>query len=259
MKMQDSSLYYFRLALYRAKKTGIQFLEERNQFRTFFRDYSIIKEKNDGRFRIDDDLLKPCLFNKSPNLGFNKHYTYHPAWAARVISKLKIKKHVDISSILDFGTIVSAFIDVDYYEFKPPLIKGLSNYKAGKVDLVDLPFEDQSIESLSCMHTIEHVGLGRYGDPIDVRGDLKAFSELKRVVARNGHLIIVVPVGKPVIMFNAHRLYSYEMIMDIFNNEFNLQEFALVYDNGDFIVDAPPEDVKYQNYGCGCFYFCKKP
>ncbi|NDC42314.1 MAG: DUF268 domain-containing protein, partial [Chitinophagia bacterium] len=56
-----------------------------------------------------------------------------------------------------------------------------------------LPFESDSIPSLSCMHTIEHVGLGRYGDQLDPQGDLKAIAELKRVVQPGGDLLFVTP------------------------------------------------------------------
>ena len=106
------------------------------------------------------------------------------------------------------------------------------------------------------MHTIEHIGLGRYGDPIDPTGDLKALDELKRVVKIGGSLLLVVPVGRPKIMFNAHRIYSFEMISDAMSGFF-LKEFSLIYDNQEFIRDANPEDVKTQNYACGCFWFIK--
>ncbi len=54
----------------------------------------------------------------------------------------------------------------------------------------------ESIDRIdSCMHTIEHIGLGRYGDPLDAVGDQTALSELQRVVAPGGSLLIVVPVA----------------------------------------------------------------
>jgi hypothetical protein len=106
------------------------------------------------------------------------------------------------------------------------------------------------------MHTVEHIGLGRYGDPIDPNGDIKAGAELKRVLQEEGYLLFVTPVGQPKIEFNAHRIYSYEMILDMFN-ELELKEFSLVTDSGDFIENANPDIVKEQKYGCGCFLFKK--
>lgn len=126
-------------------------------------------------------------------------------------------------------------------------------------DLLALPFEDNSIQSLSCMHVVEHVGLGRYGDSLDPDGDLKAIAELKRVLSVGGSLLFVVPIGKPKIMFNAHRIHSYEQIVTYFS-ELQLQEFALVPDNpkdGGLIRNATEEMSNEQTYACGCFWFKK--
>ena len=110
------------------------------------------------------------------------------------------------------------------------------------------------------MHTIEHVGLGRYGDPIDPNGDIKAIEELKRVTATGGNLLFVTPVGKPKIEFNAHRIYSYEQIVSYFKG-FELKEFSLVPEkekDGALITNADPSLVEKENYACGCFWFVKK-
>jgi SAM-dependent methyltransferase len=152
--------------------------------------------------------------------------------------------------------MLSAVMPVKFYDYRPATIN-LSNYQSGFADLLNLPFEDHSIESLSCMHTIEHVGLGRYGDPLDAEGDLKAIAELKRVVKPGGHIIFVTPVGKPRIEFNAHRIYSFEQISSYFS-PFELIEFSLVPDKGGFIENADSGIVKEQQYGCGCFLFKMK-
>jgi hypothetical protein len=109
------------------------------------------------------------------------------------------------------------------------------------------------------MHVVEHVGLGRYGDSLNPAGDLKAMTELQRVIAPGGSLLLVVPVGKPKIMFNAHRIYSYEQILRYFS-EIHLEEFALIPDRSDsrgIIYDASQELADAQDYGCGCFWFKK--
>ncbi len=110
------------------------------------------------------------------------------------------------------------------------------------------------------MHTIEHIGLGRYGDPIDPDGDLKAISELIRVLATGGNLLFVVPIGKPKICFNAHRIYSYSQIMSYFS-ALTLKEFSLIPDNAietGIIPNATKEISGKQTYGCGLFWFVKK-
>lgn len=200
----------------------------------------------------------PCLDDKQSTTGFDRHYMYHPAWAARVLARTKPALHTDISSILHFSSLVSAFIPMRFYDYRPADVH-LNQLSCGAADLLKLPFDDNSIESLSCMHVIEHVGLGRYGDPIDSLGDGKAMQELLRVLAVGGNLLFVVPVGKPKIMFNAHRIYSYDQIMHAFST-LNLVEFALIPEDpkdGGIRYDATSVDVANQVYGCGCFWFKK--
>lgn len=127
----------------------------------------------------------PCLNDNTVSTGFDRHYVFHTAWAARVVMKSRPSKHVDISSSLYFCSILSACLPIDFYDYRPAAL-GLDNLSTERGDLLRLPFEDGAIQSLSCMHVLEHIGLGRYGDPLDCNGDLKAMTELKRVLARGG-------------------------------------------------------------------------
>jgi SAM-dependent methyltransferase len=227
----------------------------------FIRDYVIFKKRSSPgkRFSIKLSDIFPQLLDNTSKTHFDPHYTYHPAWAARIVASLKPTKHIDISSILHFSTLVSAFIPVEFYDYRPAEVR-LDNLQCKKGDLTALPFADNSVESISCMHTIEHVGLGRYGDPIDPDGDIKAINELMRIVKPGGTLIFVTPVGKPKIAYNAHRIYSYEQVIGMFP-EMNLQEFSLVPDDfktHGLIKNADKDMVKDQSYACGCFWFIKK-
>jgi hypothetical protein len=200
----------------------------------------------------------PCLYDDTGITTIEPHYTYHPAWAARVVAQINPATHIDISSIIHFGTIISAFVPVVFYDYRPANIH-LPGYASGKADLTNLPFETNSVESISCMHTVEHIGLGRYGDPIDINGDIKAMKELERVVAINGNLLFVVPIGNPRIEFNAHRVYAYNTIIERFSGLF-LKEFSLIpddFENTGYIANPPFELINKQNWGCGCFWFTK--
>lgn len=228
----------------------------------FIKDFKKFKElskKTNRDFSIKSSDLFPCLLDNTPQTGFEPHYIYHPAWAARIIQKINPKFHTDISSSLSFVTILSAFVPTKFYDYQPAFLN-LQNLESKTGDLNALDFEDNSIESLSCMHVVEHIGLGRYGDKLDPDGDIKAMKELTRVLAKNGSLLFVVPVGKPKISFNAHRIYSYEEIIERFST-LELKEFSLVPDNfkeTGLIYRANPELVKKQDWGCGCFWFIKK-
>lgn len=223
---------------------------KKNKFREQLRQFNLLDMSR--RLPAKPEYLLPCLDDATQMTGFDHHYIYHPAWAARIIRKNNPRKHIDISSTLSFSSMLSAFVPTEFYDFRPADLL-LSELTCGQADLTNLFFESGSIDSLSCMHTVEHVGLGRYGDPLDPGGDLKAIQELKRVTAKEGHLLFVIPVGKPRLQFNAHRIYSYEMIRDYFDG-FELLDFSLIMDSGKFVNNADPGLVREQNYGCGCFW-----
>jgi len=226
----------------------LDFAQEFQEFKKLMQD--------DTRFSMKWEDCWPCLNDKTATTAFDRHYIYHTAWAARVLTDINPVFHVDISSSLYFVAIASAFVPIKFYDYRPVNLS-LKNLSAGEANLSALPFANKSIASLSCMHVVEHIGLGRYGDPLDPEGDLKAIAELTRVLAVGGHLLFVVPIGKPRIVFNAHRIYSYDQIIEYFA-DLKLVEFALIPDDPTvqgLVSEAPREMANIQNYGCGCFWF----
>ena len=219
---------------------------------------SLLRRSPARRFELSIRNTFPCAFDKTSATPFDRHYIYHTAWAARVVREVGPQYHVDISSSLYFSSIVSAFVPVRFYDYRPPALS-LSNHTSSRADLLDLPFPADSVSSLSCMHTIEHVGLGRYGDKLDPDGDLKAANELRRVTARGGNLLVVVPVGRPVLRFNADRVYSYDQVVGMFP-EMSLKEFSLIHEyeeDGGITRNATRAMADKEDYGCGCFWFSK--
>jgi len=229
---------------------------KQEKFKSQFTKFVQLSEGCSRQFEIPWNARHP-IYEDSTDHQFDRHYIYHTAWAARKLEQISPKIHVDIGSSLYFSGIISAHFPVIFYDYRAADLN-LEGLKCGQADLTKLDFQDSSIESLSCMHVIEHIGLGRYGDALDPEGDLKAFSELKRVLANGGSLLLVVPVGKPVVEFNAQRIYSYDQIVGAFSG-MQLQEFSLVPDDKKqgLILHADPRIVKRQSYGCGCFWFTK--
>lgn len=225
-----------------------------------WREFRASEQRTQKRFNWSFKDAHLRLFDSTTTTQFDPHYVYHPAWAARILAANKPTKHIDIASILAFPTIVSAFIPVEYYDFRPANLR-LSGLTSSPGTLLALPFLNNSVESISCMHTVEHVGLGRYGDEVDYDADLKAMRELVRVLAPGGTLLFVAPVGKPRIQFNAHRIYSHEQIVAGFSG-LTLKEFSMVPDDFNtfgLITHADPTSVPHQTYACGCFWFIKEP
>ncbi len=238
-----------------------QKLKESERFEKESRkEFDFLKKQAAGKERFEFEWQDRWLWNdKTEFTGFDTHYVYHLAWAARILKKTNPALHIDIGSHLDFPCMLSAHYPIEFYDYRPANVK-LDNLKCLRGDLLNLHFEDNSVHSLSCMHVLDHPGLGRYGDPLDYDGDLKAIKELQRVLAKGGNFLYVVPVGKPKIKFNASRIFGYRQTLEYFN-ELKLIEFSLIPDdalNRGMITNATEEMSDQQNYGCGCFWFTKE-
>ncbi|MAJ97585.1 MAG: hypothetical protein CMI56_03150 [Parcubacteria group bacterium] len=222
-------------------------------------DYLRFTKNDDERFALRLQEAYPCLKDKTIKTGFDRHYVYHTAWAARVLFETKPVKHIDIASSLYFAGIASAFTPIDFYDYRPADIS-LSNLTSNAGDLMNLPFEDASVPSISSMHVVEHIGLGRYGDSIDPAGDIKAANELTRVLSKGGQLLFVVPIGGTAkIEYNAHRIYTYDAVLNLFPT-LKLKEFSFIPEHGTgggLQRNADPALLSNENYACGCFLFTK--
>lgn len=224
---------------------------------TFYNQYDQFNRLDtDKRMSNNKEDFYPCLNDNTPTTGFDAHYVYHPAWAARIIKQINPGVHVDISSTLHFCSMLSAFVTTEFYDYRPAILN-LDNLRCQRADLTNLSFPSNSIMSLSCMHTIEHIGLGRYGDRVDPDGDLKAIRELKRVCAFGGSFLMVVPVGKKRIQFNAHRIYDPFDVLTYMDG-FEMRKFSLIDDSGAFTDSGDLDIAAEQKYGCGCYWFIKK-
>ncbi|MCE5247421.1 MAG: DUF268 domain-containing protein [Candidatus Polarisedimenticolia bacterium] len=233
-------------------------LRDARRFRREFEAFAAASAARPARFSVSWDDRFPCLADRTATTGFDRHYVYHTAWAARVLAATRPGRHVDIGSSLYFAALASAFVPMEFYDVRPAELE-LDGLRCGAADLQRLPFADRSIESLSCMHVLEHVGLGRYGDSLDPDGDSRAAEELGRVLAANGQLLLVVPVGRPRVRFNAHRIYSLGQVSGMFPC-LQLKEFALVPDDprdGGLLRGAEAA-AERQDYGCGCFRFVRQ-
>lgn len=162
-------------------------------------------------FPEEQPLLKhlyPCLGDDTAETLIEPTYFYQDAWAFEKIVKQQPKQHIDVGSHHKFVALLSKVVPVTMVDIRPlSLPLDTLSFKYGSI--LELPFEDASVESLSSLCVVEHIGLGRYGDPLDPRGTEKAIAELCRVLAPDGHLYLSVPVGdKSVVAFNAGRIFS---------------------------------------------------
>jgi len=198
----------------------------------------------------------PIFFQRREST-FDRHYVYQAYWASSLIKAnlSNIEYHTDISSNVSYVVQLAAFVPIHFIEYNPPKME-LQGITLVKGDLLNLPFEDSTVKSISCMHVLEHIGLGRYGDPIDPMGMKKACHELTRILAKGGELLVSFPVGKPKVVFNAHRVLHPVNIMEYFPG-LTLKTFGLVGDQGGLRLDSKPEDAIGMNFACGMYCFTK--
>jgi SAM-dependent methyltransferase len=198
-------------------------------------------------------VLRPMLEERTSSHGFDAHYVYLGAWAFRQITRTRPPEHIDVAGQIGWVTCLASVTQVVFIDVRP-FLGQVENLESRAGSVLQLPFADRSVASLSCLHVAEHVGLGRYGDPIDPRGTRKAFAELARVLAAGGQLYFALPVGRPSVAFNAHRVHDPALIEQWIREEgLALREFAAVDDHGRFLPDAQPTDMRDQAYACGMF------
>jgi len=113
-----------------------------------------------------------------------------------------------------------------------------------------------SADSVSCLHALEHFGLGRYGDPVDFDGWHKGLEGLTRMVQHNGVLYLSVPTGSQQrIEFNAHRVFSIPFLQSVLEPSFEVESCSFVDDRGDLMQDIDLRS-KYANESFGSHYGC---
>lgn len=164
---------------------------------------------------------KPMLIHLSPCLGddvletpIEPIYFYQDAWAFERIIARNPERHVDVGSHHKFVALLSKVVPVTMVDLRP-LALPLSTLDFRKGSILNLPFEDCSIESLSSLCVIEHVGLGRYGDALDPFGSEKAIEELMRVLQPEGYFYMSVPIGdEEIVAFNEGRVFTLNWLLE---------------------------------------------
>lgn len=190
------------------------------------------------------------------------HYFYMDNIVSNWLYDTPTREHLDVGSRLDgFISSVCVFRKVTYIDIRENNIQ-LSNFKSVVGDIMNEEFVCRlpKYDSVSCLHTLEHFGLGRYGDNIDPAGHLKGLKNISKIVNKGGYLYLAVPMGEQRVEFNAHRVFFANTIPELLTN-FTLEKFAYVDDAG-FPhypgVDTISKKQCYnQRLGCAIYQFRK--
>jgi SAM-dependent methyltransferase len=199
--------------------------------------------------------LYPQLHDRTPTTHYDTHYFYSNGWAARRILSQSPPRHVDIASQIIFANLIAASLPVLFVDYRP-LQAEIAGLQSLAGSLLALPFADGSVASLSCLHVIEHIGLGRYGDALDPQGSVRALGELGRVLAPGGSLYLTTPVGQAGLFFNAHRVHRAAAVAASLPG-LDLVEFSGVDDGGGYHEYVKINRFDQEEYACGFFWFQK--
>jgi SAM-dependent methyltransferase len=197
----------------------------------------------------------PCLDDRDADSGSAKgHYFHQDLLVARRIHRANPKIHVDIGSRIDgFVTHVASYRPIEVIDIRP-LSNQIPNVTFIQADFMARLPESlvEYCDSVSCLHAMEHFGLGRYGDPINYDGYLLGLNNLHNVLKKGGKLYFSVPIGPQRIEFNAHRVFSLNYLRQCFDGKYCVDQFSYVDDEGNLHENVPitHPDAK-DNFGCG--------
>jgi len=197
----------------------------------------------------------PCLKDKTDTTHIDREYFYQDTWCFSRVAAASPSRIVDVGSTVLLVGIMSYLAPTESIDIRPLEVKlpGLSSRKGS---ITELPFEDKSVELLTSMCVIEHIGLGRYGDTLDPMGSVKAFSEISRVIKPGGRFIGSVPISRePFVSFNANRAFRKDDVLGFFP-DFELKAEQFLYPD-----PGPGENVeKFHDfeYCTWCFELQRK-
>jgi hypothetical protein len=205
--------------------------------------------------------LAPTLIDFNDAAGSARgHYFWQDLIAAQWIHKSNPSNHLDVGSRIDgFIAHLLAFRKVDVLDVRPMTAKvpGLQSTLGNAQE--PLQKLHRTYQSVSSLHSIEHFGLGRYGDPIDFAGHIRGLINISETVAAGGTLIVSFPIGKPSVHFNSQRVVHPEWAVNLLT-DFELTEFVLIPWSDEPIFNCNPKDVSMDKKGqCGLYKFIRKP
>jgi len=191
--------------------------------------------------------LFPCQEDNTSETKIEPIGFYQDTWAFQQIVSVRPEMHVDIGSHHKFVALLSQIVPITMVDIRP-LSLPLDAIKFKEGSILNLPFEDASVPSTSSICVVEHIGLGRYGDPLNPFGSEEAIVELKRIIQPGGDLYISVPINdENRTYFNAHRAFEENYLLSLF-------EPFIVIDKH-YIYDRSFIDHRKAGFGIGCYHF----
>src|ERR1035437_7492705 len=163
----------------------------------YINDYFKIKKQKGSDTSFPFGNSYPILGDRFTESGTMKgHYFHQDLFVARKIFNNNPLRHIDIGSRTDgFVAHVAVFRKIEIIDIREQTSK-TDNIVFRRADLMQLPVDmTNAFDSISSLHAIEHFGLGRYGDPIDYNGHIKAIENITAMLKTGGTFYFSVPIG----------------------------------------------------------------
>ncbi|MGI9344992.1 MAG: DUF268 domain-containing protein [Gammaproteobacteria bacterium] len=187
-------------------------------------------------------------------------YFHQDLLVAELIHEARPERHIDVGSRIDgFVAHVAAFREIEVLDIRPLAPTNHPNIRFVQADVME-PVHVKQADSVSCLHAIEHFGMGRYGDDIRIDGHLQGIASLIQLLSEGGTLYLSFPIGvRDEVHFNAQRVFHPDSVFafDAVQRHLKLKRFDFVDDAGALRRNARPEDAYGQIAGCGIYTFTR--
>jgi hypothetical protein len=257
-KLLKLTYFYLKVLQFTLDQVGINLLKFKNLFYfiKYFSDLIKYKKLN-GKV----NYIFPVLGEDKKKSGqITNHYFYQDLLVASYIFKNKPTKHIDIGSRIDgFVANVASFRKIEVFDLRINKLN-FKNIKFRKLNLNKINKKLYNYaDSISCLHTIEHFGLGRYGDPIDPDSYKKGFNNLVKMLKSKGLLYISFPISNNnETFFNLERRFNPKDILG-WTKELILLNFDFIDDKQKLNLNVNLLSLYKKNIvnGCGIYVFKK--
>jgi hypothetical protein len=184
------------------------------------------------------------------------HYFFQDLHVAQRICQNKPIRHIDIgSSIGSFVAHVASYREIEVYDIRP-MEKTIRNIKFKQCNLMELNTDDlECTDSISCLHALEHFGLGRYGDDICFDGYCLGFLNIYKMLKKKGKFYFSVPLGKQRTEFHAHRVFALKYLLEMVTPYYDIDAFSYIDDKNVFHENVIISEENLSN-NCGCRFGC---
>jgi len=209
--------------------------------------------------------LLPCLHDWHEEGGATRlEYFWQDLLVARSVFAARPDKHVDVGSLVGgFVAHVASFREIEVFDVRPISTK-IPGVTFRQADLMQ-PVAGMAgyCDSLSCLHALEHFGLGRYGDPIDPGGFERGFANLAALLKDGGVFYLSLPIGIDRVEFNANRVVDPRAVVKL-AKQHALRLSALTVIHPDARIETMAFDeaqlasLAEQRYALGLFVFHKR-